>query len=257
MDTNNFDEKTQFLEVRLDEEGKAYIFPIIKNTEFGFNPDKVIKITEEDFNVAFEFSYKMTFGHQGEHNPSSFTSDSGYDRKPGEIFVNTFQGKLSEVAVHKYCLDNNFECSNVDFTVGQLEFWDNIDLVINKKNVSVKSTKGFSRFLLLEVKNYDEQGNYKYPYNKGFVVDSYLLCRVQGENCYFTNNIESVEGIFKQKRWLYSENLEFQELFNELSKRIWYVEITGFVSKKKLSEYVIKQRHIMKEGKIMGKSNEK
>lgn len=250
MVENEYTKKDKFLTVELDETGERYIFPNIKSSKFGKNSEHLVKITNSDFEKAFNFSYAMTFGNQGEHNSSSFTRDSGYKRSQGEIFVHTLQGKLSEIATYNHSVAKGNQCDEIDFSIGRLDYWDNIDLAINNLNVSVKSTKGYSMFLLLEVKNYDQKGDYKYPYDGQSKIDLFLLCRVQSASG------ESIEGILKSNHWLYSNGLNREFLYNELNKRKWLVELTGFISKKNLVEYVIKPDHIMKSGIKMGTSDE-
>ena len=240
----------KFLTVKLDEKGERYIFPDSTKSKFGSDTDYLVQISERDFDLAFDFAYAMTFAGKGEHNSTSFTRDSKHKRSVGEIFVNTLQGKLSELATYNYCINNGHVCNEVDFSIGKLNYWDNIDLRINEKNTSIKSTKGYSMFLFLEVGNYDKHGNYKYPYDGKATITSYLLCRVQSKSGEF------IEGILKSNRWLYSKQVNKEELYKALKCRTWLVELSGFVSKTNLVKYVINESHIMEQGKIMGKSDE-
>lgn len=250
MVENKHTNEKNFLIVELDETGERYIFPYIDSSKFGTKREHLVEITDSDFEKAFNFSYAMTFGKQGKHSSSSFTRDSGYKRTLGEIFVHALQGKLSEIATYNHSVAKGNQCNEVDFSIGRLDYWDNIDLAINNLNVSVKSTKGYSMFLLLEVKNYDQNGNYRYPYDGQSLIDLFLLCRVQSESG------ESIEGVLKSKQWLYSKELDREPLYKELNMRKWLVELTGFISKKKLVEHVIKAGHIMKKGIKMGTSDE-
>lgn len=52
-----------------------------------------------DVKSAFDFAYDMSFGKNGEHR--DHRSGGTYERKPGEIFANTFQGKLCEFAIYE------------------------------------------------------------------------------------------------------------------------------------------------------------
>ena len=140
----------KFLTVKLDEEGERYIFPDSTKSKFGSDTDYLVQISERDFDLAFDFAYAMTFEGKGEHNSTSFTRDSKHKRSVGEIFVNTLQGKLSELATYNYCINNGHVCNEVYFSIGKLNYWDNIDLRINEKNTSIKSTKGYSMFLCLK-----------------------------------------------------------------------------------------------------------
>ena len=66
-----------------------------------FKVDTIIKV--------FDFAYNMTFAGKGEHR--DHRSNGKKERSPGEIFSNTFQGKLAECAVVNflYTLDSNIQ----------------------------------------------------------------------------------------------------------------------------------------------------
>ena len=51
----------------------------------------------ETVETVFDFAYKMTFGREGAHR--DHRSGGSHTRRNGEIFANTFQGKLAECAV--------------------------------------------------------------------------------------------------------------------------------------------------------------
>ncbi len=52
---------------------------------------------DETIDTVFNFAYAMTFGN-GEHR--DHRSGGNTKRKKGQIFTNTFQGKLSELAIY-------------------------------------------------------------------------------------------------------------------------------------------------------------
>lgn len=103
---------------KVEEKGNRYKFPKSSKIPFGGGNRKKVVIDDETFRNTFDFSYAMTFGNEGEHRSDSFTGNSGYTRRKGEIFVDTFQGKLSEFATYKYCVDQAIDCQEVDFTIG-------------------------------------------------------------------------------------------------------------------------------------------
>lgn len=117
--------------------------------------DGVLK--PETISKVFDFAYNMTFGGQGEHR--DHRSGGSHERRKGEIFANTFQGKIAECAAcnffHKY--DNQ---TRPDFSVYKLGKWDAVDLSVVDKEISVKSTKSFGQLLLLETKDWDDTARY-------------------------------------------------------------------------------------------------
>lgn len=236
---------------KVEEKEDRYVFPKSSISTFGGGNRKKVVIDDDILRKTFNFAYDMTFGGKGEHRHDSFTGKSGYERKNGEIFVDTFQGKLSEFATYKYCVERKIKCQEVDLTIGELNYWDNIDMIIGGKNISIKSTKGYSKFLLLECDNYDEEGNYKHPFNKKIKVDSFLLCRVQSATKSY------VESKLKEQTMLYSDNVDKTKLFHLLCNEKWEVELSGFLTKSDFKNNVIGSNHIMKKGFFMGNSSEK
>lgn len=123
---------------------------------------------------CYEFARNM----EGKHNP-----DMIMNRKTWEIFRDDFRGKLGEIAVAKYIKENPTKAKNEvepDFSVTPRGKWDKTDLVINGKNVSVKSIKQGSKFMLIETFRYDREGNCSYRNDDGSAVktDLYILVRI-------------------------------------------------------------------------------
>ncbi|MDD7411033.1 hypothetical protein [Fusobacterium gastrosuis] len=107
---------------------------------------------------VFEFSYNMTFGKFGEHRAKR--TGGNYSRKKGEIFANTFQGKIAEFALYDYLKNKNFSPTKPDLGTYKLGKWDESDLEVNNKKISIKSTKAFGNLLLLEEKDWNNEGIY-------------------------------------------------------------------------------------------------
>lgn len=126
---------------------------------------------------CYEFARDMI----GNHNRAMIM-----DRDDWEIFRDDFRGKLGEVALRKYVVENiptaNID-GEIDYEVTPLGQWDITDLIINDCYINVKSVKGNSRFLLVETNRYDADGNYAYRNNDGEPVriDAYVLVRVKIE----------------------------------------------------------------------------
>ncbi|HFI0685299.1 TPA: hypothetical protein ACGPDF_001474 [Streptococcus suis] len=60
----------------------------------------------------------------------------------------------------------------------------------------------------------------------------------------------------KENKWLYSDRVQKNKLYEKFENKGCKVELVGFVSKRELRDYVISKEHIMKKGILMGKSQE-
>lgn len=122
----------------------------------------------------------MSFGKGGQHR--DHRSGGSIHRKNGEIFTNTFQGKLAEFIFYYYYMDNykNY-ISPPDLEREDLGKWDIVDFTTEKNNerkkVAIKSTKHFSNLLLLETKDWDAKGVYRY--NEDCIYDGIVLIRLE------------------------------------------------------------------------------
>lgn len=85
-------------------------------------------------------------------------------RSISQINEDTFRGKVAEVVAKKFFEQNPLNVQGVllDFNVYPRGEWDETDLVINKKKISIKSAKWFSNWLLLETKDIDRGATYDY-----------------------------------------------------------------------------------------------
>lgn len=77
---------------RLTQNGNSFS---INNSKSFQNP---VAFQAETIEKVFNFAYEMSFG-DGEHR--DHRTGGSLNRKKGQIFINTFQGKLSELAVYK------------------------------------------------------------------------------------------------------------------------------------------------------------
>ena len=123
---------------------------------------------------CYEFARNM----KGKHNPNLIM-----EREDWEIFRDDFRGKLGEVAVKNY-FDENVDISTkvgeIDFSISERGQWDQFDLKVEDKVLSIKSVKGKSKFLMIETSRFDKFGNYTYDNenNEKINIDYYVLVRV-------------------------------------------------------------------------------
>ncbi|PHS13514.1 MAG: hypothetical protein COA86_16810 [Kangiella sp.] len=126
-----------------------------------FNPVESFK--KSTILKVFEFAYDMSFGAEGQHR--DHRTGGKHMRANGEIFINAFQGKLSEIAVlrliyKQYPKEEYINLPKPDFETYGLGLWDDCDLSINGKRLSIKSTKFYGNLLLLEKDDWNIHGQY-------------------------------------------------------------------------------------------------
>lgn len=193
---------------------------------------------QETIKSTLDFAYAMSFGMSGEHR--NHRSGGTHLRKNGEIFANTFQGKLSEFAVYNK-LYKNFELQKPDLSTYGLGEWDDYDFVINEKKISIKSTKSFGNLLLLETKDWNELAQYIPNIGKGSsTYDIFILVRIE----------PYCEDILKRIKALYSNTESKEQLSSAILSLEWKYDIPGFITIEDL-KYAISNKHIIKKGEML------
>jgi hypothetical protein len=196
---------------------------------------------------VFEFAYAMTFG-DGEHR--DHRTGGTMNRKKGQIFINTFQGKLSELGVYSTFFKNNKEAydklSNPDFDVYGLGEWDDSDIELEKIKFSVKSTKFYGNLLLLETKDWNKEGKYipNIDTDKNCVYDYFILVRIKPDG----------EKLMSSSRLLYSNDIKKEDLCSVIKSEKWEYDIAGYITREDLkylinNDFVLPQRSLL-NGKI-------
>lgn len=201
-----------------------------------FSPKATLKISTVE--ETLKFAYNMSFGKEGEHR--GHRSGGSHLRKNGEIFANTFQGKLSEFAVYNV-LYNDFTLPLPDLDTYGLGEWDDTDFEIDHRKVSVKSTKSFGNLLLLETKDWNKQGQYIPNLSKGYSeYDFFIFVRIQ----------PFCEDILKKMRSLYSNEIDFKLLSDNILSQRWQYDIPGFITKDQLI-FAINNNFIIRQGQML------
>lgn len=202
---------------------------------------------DETINKVFNFAYAMTFG-DGEHR--NHRSGGNIKRKKGQIFINTFQGKLSELAVYNTFSQLNKEAFNKlskpDFDVYGLGEWDDTDITLDNIKFSIKSTKFYGNLLLLETKDWNNNGEYIPNLNteKNSVYDYFVLVRIKPD----------AEKLMSSKNFLYSNEINKKELYSLIKSVIWEYDIAGYITNEDLksiiaNDFILPQKSIL-NGKI-------
>ena len=200
-------------------------------------------VSEEDLAECVDFAYSMTFGRQGEHR--DHRSGGQARRRMGEIFTDTFQGKIAEFAFYHLFSCSKAEITRTDLDVMGLGKWDTVDFTVAGSRIAIKSTKYFGQLLLLETKDWTSEGRY-IPDGGGCPLYDYIvLIRVKPE----------LRGIFKEKRWLYSDCVDKSDISDLVSSADWEINLAGYCTLDELVSEVIGAGHILPRGsKLNGKT---
>lgn len=198
---------------------------------------------------AIDFSFEMCFG-KGHHRGTR--SGGSHQRKNGEMFCNAFQGKLAEIAVYDYFVNNNISCSELDFSISPEGIWDDADLIYKEKKISIKSVAFFSDLLLLETKDWNSSGQYIPNLSKGLTAnyDYFILVRIKPD----------IKKIFKSKG-LYDSNEARKQTIDEVFREYqWQSQIVGYCTHKTIkhiiaNEYILPQNSLLNGKAIMDAEN--
>lgn len=216
---------------------------ILKNGHWEFtttrNFNDIYFLSNLSIRQSFDFAYNMTFGSIGEHR--DHRTGGSLHRKNGEIFANTFQGKLAEFAFVQF-FNSKYKpsLSTPDLDCWELGKWDLSDFIWRDKKIAIKSAKHFSNLLLLECNDWDSNGCY-IPNNSCsyFMI---VLVRIKS----------NIFEIMKQNRLLYSDSCEKEKLEKLLlnSEPIFF-DVPGYIKQDQLKE-VIKNNQIIRKGDLLG-----
>ena len=202
-----------------------------------FSP--LINFDNETILKVFQFSFDMTFGEKGVHR--SHRSGGSHYRKNGELFINTYQGKIAEFGLYQYLTEKGIETDEPDLSTWDLGKWDSADLVVNGKKLNVKSTKSKGHLLLLETKDWNEDGQYIPNIDiDGGEYDYFILTRIDPDG-----------ELIMRKNWLYYSNEASQDTLKKLIvNEQWKFDIAGFITIDDLKT-VIRDKIIIEKGSYL------
>ncbi|MBL4744837.1 MAG: hypothetical protein JKY08_00570 [Flavobacteriaceae bacterium] len=197
-------------------------------------------ISAETVVTCFNFSYEMVFG-EGHHR--RHRSGGNHNRDNGELFANTFQGKLAEFAVHKALSDNNITALDLpDLDIYGKGIWDDFDLCYKGKKITIKSAVFFSNLLLLEEKDWNKQGDY-IPNIDTVATNNYdyfVLIRIQPD----------LKSILKKEDLFYTKKIDKQRLLKIIKKETWNYDFAGVCSHETV-KHVIKNNYLLPQGSLL------
>lgn len=197
-----------------------------------------------DKQECFDFAYDMTYGRTGEHR--DHRSGGTLQRTLGQVFINTYQGKMAEFALYRFFLSRNIQMEKPDTGRYELGQWDSFDLECQGKHISVKSTKEYGNLLLLETKDWNDNG--EYVPNVGQENSSYdytILVRFSPDG----------EQIMKNNKLLYQKAEEIPcDIRHILEVNVrdieWQYDFPGFIFHSELVK-MIKDKHIIPKGALL------
>lgn len=189
---------------------------------------------------VFDFAYEMAFTDK--HRNCRSGGDA--ERTNGEIFANTFQGKIAECAACNFFY--KFDPHAVpDFETYEKGKWDTVDLTVCGKQVAIKSTKHFGQLLLLETKDWDSEGRYIPNIGRSICTYDYLLLVRVRPSC---------EDILKANRLLYCDQVNEQELYRICCTVQWEYDYAGYITHDELIHIIREKYTLPKHSFLNGKT---
>ena len=202
----------------------------------------------EDKRECFDFAYDMSYGKEGAHRDSR--SGGTVHRKKGQIFINTFQGKMAEYALYRYFQSKNIIMEKPDVERYNLGTWDSFDLDVQDKHISVKSTKSYGDLLLLETKDWNDDGYYKPNIKNGNSKYDYtMLVRFNPDG----------EKIMRENKLLYQNDNQISNnikaiLMEKIYNREWTYDFPGFIYYSELVRMIRQKRIIPQNAMLNGRT---
>jgi hypothetical protein len=184
---------------------------IIINKKKQFNP--LGEISKKGINKAKTFAYNMTYDGEGEHRETR--SGGSLRRNLNEIFLNTYRGKLAEIAFYEFFNDKkNINISEPDIKTYKKGKWDDLDFTLNNFKINVKSSTHFSNLLLLEKKDWNLEAEYiPNISNRNQNYDFFFFIRVHADNNTFPFDIpgyinnSDLKTIIKEQHLILKNNI--------------------------------------------------
>lgn len=158
------------------------------------------EFSKKEVSAACDFAKGMVGNH---------ATDLIGARTDWEVFRDDIRGKLGEIALEKYVIEQLKGCEinqGVDYQIMPRGQWDTTDLIVNQKYLNVKTIGERANYLMVECFRYDDNGNYVYRNNNGSCVrvDAYVLVKVvikpEIDQTDFDNrNDVDFKNLFKQR----------------------------------------------------------
>lgn len=193
---------------------------------------------EDDLNECFDFAYNMSYGGLGHHR--NHRTGGTEQRTKGQIFINTFQGKMGEFALYRFLQNKNIDVDRPDVDTYDEGIWDTFDLDCQEKHISVKSTKSYGNLLLLETGDWNDNGEYiPNLRNEGTTTYQYtVLVRFEpdGEKIMATNHLllQNDNSIPNNIREILIEKVRNNDWKYDFPGFIYYSELVKMIRERKI-----------------------
>ncbi|MCX7550882.1 hypothetical protein [Xanthomarina sp. F2636L] len=193
--------------------------------------------------VCFEFAYNMVFGdgHHRDHR-----SGGQYSRKKGELFANTFQGKIAEFVTYNELINLGFtELESPDTGVYGKGVWDDTDLVYKQKKINIKSAAFFSNLLLLEKKDWNTKGEYipNIHNSSSEQYDYFLMVRIKPD----------IKNVLQKEKLFYSNEIDKNILKKIIFNESWFYDFGGVCSLATIKHIINKNYFLPQNSMLNGK----
>lgn len=195
-----------------------------------YQPDNV-EIGSELLRSCFEYAFSIA----NEDKQREYRSGGLAKRNKLQIFWDAFRGKVAECHAKVFYEYRGCRVSDIDFNIYDRGVWDQYDLIINDKIVSIKSSKHFSQLLMLETKDWI---NGKYSgdvYDEDYTPDYFMFIRTR------INVPEELEK---------GDDLNKKNLWQVIQKLTITAEISGLLPFIHFIDQVIKFKYIIKQNDI-------
>ena len=203
-------------------------------------------LVEEDKQECFNFAYEMAYG-TGYHRAHRTGSD--VYRTRGEIFINTFQGKMAEYALYRYLQEKKIVATMPDTRTFGKGKWDIYDIECQGKHIAVKSTKDRGNLLLLETGDWNENGEYKPNLDNDIsTYDYFVLVRLNPDG----EKIMKDAGLLLEDSKV-PENI-YQLLKEIIMKTVWSYDFPGFIYQSEVIKLIREERIIPKSSLLNGRT---
>lgn len=113
-------------------------------------------ITQEELDLCTQFARECAPTHRKYRSGGSAVKSMSQTEK------DIFQGKVAEIVVKNYLESLGVEDISLDFENYGAGVWDGADIIRSDKSISIKSSKYYSRWLLLETKDIKRGDIYDY-----------------------------------------------------------------------------------------------
>lgn len=196
-----------------------------------------ISAKTDSLNKAFNFAYDIAYSNKHRNH----RTDGSHRRRPTEIFVNAFIGKLCEFALYDYFKMKEIKVNEPDLNIYARGKWDSADLVAGEYQITIKSTKSNGNLLLLEERDWDLNACYL-PSEAEY--DFFILVRTDYD----------LERKLRKQKMLYTDSIERSALIDlcnsAMGNKNVQFDIPGWLSKGDIIK-VIEEKQLIFKGDLL------